>query len=117
MDVVGGKWKALILWALKERTHRFGELKRAVPGVSEKMLAQQLRELEGDGIVNRTIYDEVPPRVEYSLTEAGVTLNAALVSLGDWGEERLAELGLHPTHAAPAAASGGPVGRGARLLR
>jgi DNA-binding HxlR family transcriptional regulator len=100
MDVVGGKWKALILWALNQRTHRFGELKRAVPGVSEKMLAQQLRELEGDGIVHRAVYDEVPPRVEYSLTEVGVTLNAALASLGDWGEERLTQLGLRPTHAA-----------------
>lgn len=100
MDVVGGKWKALILWALNERTHRFGELKRAVPGVSEKMLAQQLRELEVDGIVHRAVYDEVPPRVEYSLTEVGVALNAALLPLGDWGEERLTQLGLRPTHAA-----------------
>ena len=100
MDVVGGKWKALILWALNERTHRFGELKRAVPGVSEKMLAQQLRELEGDGIVHRAVYDEIPPRVEYSLTEVGVALNAALAPLGDWGEQRLTQLGLRPTHAA-----------------
>jgi len=99
MDVVGGKWKALILWALAERTHRFGELKRAVPGISEKMLAQQLRELEGDGIVHREVYPEVPPRVEYSLTPAGVALNAALAPLGGWGERRLAELGLRPTHA------------------
>lgn len=99
MDIVGGKWKALILWALNERTHRFGELKRTVPGVSEKMLAQQLRELESDGIVHREVFDEVPPRVEYSLTEVGVALNAALVPLGDWGDERLTQLGMRPTHA------------------
>ena len=94
MDVVGGKWKALILWALNERTHRFGELKRAVPGVTEKMLTQQLRELEADGIVHREVYDEVPPRVEYSLTEDGVALNAALEDLGEWGARRIERLGL-----------------------
>jgi DNA-binding HxlR family transcriptional regulator len=100
MDIVGGKWKALILWALKERTHRFGELRRAVPGISEKMLAQQLRELQGNGIVRRAEYDEVPPRVEYSLTDAGRSLLEALLPLGDWGERRLAQLGIRPTHAA-----------------
>ncbi|MGH2989190.1 MAG: winged helix-turn-helix transcriptional regulator [Solirubrobacterales bacterium] len=100
MDVVGGKWKALILWALNERTHRFDELKRALPGVSEKMLTQQLRELGGDGIVHRAVYDEVPPRVEYSLTDVGIALNTALAPLGAWGEQRLTQLGLRPTHAA-----------------
>lgn len=84
--VVGGKWKPLILWALHEGPLRFGKLRRTVPGVSEKMLTQQLRELEGDGIVHREVYREVPPRVEYSLTPLGQSLNAALLPLGDWGE-------------------------------
>lgn len=94
LDVVGGKWKPLILWALGERMHRFGQLRRALPGVSEKVLAQQLRELEADGVVRRQVHDEVPPRVEYSLTETGEGLYQALVPLGDWGERRMDELGL-----------------------
>ncbi|MFC4910540.1 winged helix-turn-helix transcriptional regulator [Actinomadura gamaensis] len=89
MDVVGGKWKVLILWALAERTHRFGELRRALPGVTEKVLAAQLRELVDDGIVHREELPEIPPRVEYSLTEAGVSLNEALAPLGAWGRENV----------------------------
>lgn len=84
--VVGGKWKPLILWALQDEPRRFGELRRHVPGVSEKMLTQQLRELEADGIVHREVYREVPPRVEYSLTTLGRSLHTALLPLGDWGE-------------------------------
>lgn len=87
--VVGGKWKPLILWALHEKTRRFGELRRNVRGVSEKMLTQQLRELESDGVVHREVYREVPPRVEYSLTSLGRSLNDALLPLGDWGEANL----------------------------
>lgn len=94
MDVIGGKWKVLILWELGERVCRFGELRRALPGVSEKMLAQHLRELEADGIVHREDHDEARPRVEYSLTTAGVALNAALAPLGEWGQARMRELGL-----------------------
>lgn len=90
--VVGGKWKPLILWALQDEARRFGELRRHVPGVSEKMLTQQLRELESDGIVHREVYREVPPRVEYSLTPLGRTLNAALLPLGEWGEANLATI-------------------------
>jgi DNA-binding HxlR family transcriptional regulator len=86
VDVVGGKWKPLILWALHDGTHRFGELRRHVSGVSEKMLIQQLRELEADGIVHREVYREVPPRVEYSLTDLGQALNTALLPLGEWGD-------------------------------
>jgi DNA-binding HxlR family transcriptional regulator len=89
MDVVGGKWKVLILWALKERPCRFGALRRELPGVTEKVLAAQLRELEADGIVHREAYDEVPPRVEYSLTPLGVSLNAALAPLGAWGRDNI----------------------------
>lgn len=89
MDVIGGKWKVLILWELSERPHRFGELRRELPGVTEKVLAAQLREMEADGIVHREAYDEVPPRVEYSLTPAGASLNDALGPLGAWGRENL----------------------------
>ncbi|WP_344280829.1 winged helix-turn-helix transcriptional regulator [Actinomadura napierensis] len=89
MDVIGGKWKVLILWALNERPCRFGELRRNLPGITEKVLASHLRELEADGIVHREEYDEVPPRVEYSLTALGVSLNAALAPLGAWGREHV----------------------------
>ncbi|MEU2065766.1 winged helix-turn-helix transcriptional regulator [Streptomyces anulatus] len=89
MDVIGGKWKVLILWALNERTCRFGELRRAVTGVTEKVLSSHLKELEDDGIVHREVYAEVPPRVEYSLTPLGLSLNAALEPLGLWGREHI----------------------------
>ncbi|MFH8880443.1 winged helix-turn-helix transcriptional regulator [Streptomyces californicus] len=89
MDVIGGKWKVLILWALNERMCRFGELRRAVPGVTEKVLSSHLRELEDDGIVHREVYAEVPPRVEYSLTPLGLSLNAALEPLGRWGRDHI----------------------------
>lgn len=95
LDVVSGKWKGLILWELVEHgTMRFAELRRAVPGVSEKMLTQHLREMEHDGLVHRQVYAEVPPRVEYSLTEEGVALNDALAPLGDWGQERIRRRGI-----------------------
>ena len=86
MDVIGGKWKVLILWELSLRPYRFGELRRALAGITEKVLAAHLRELEADGIVHRQEYDEVPPRVEYSLTPRGVALNEALEPLGAWGK-------------------------------
>ncbi|MFI7084030.1 winged helix-turn-helix transcriptional regulator [Streptomyces anulatus] len=89
MDVIGGKWKVLILWALNERTCRFGELRRAVTGVTEKVLSSHLKELEDDGIVHREVYAELPPRVEYSLTPLGLSLNAALEPLGLWGREHI----------------------------
>ncbi|MEN3613128.1 helix-turn-helix domain-containing protein [Plantactinospora sp. ZYX-F-223] len=99
MAVVGGKWKVLILWALGEQVCRFGELRRLVPGVTEKVLASHLRELEADGIVHREVYDEVPPRVEYSLTPLGVSLNAALEPLGAWGREHVLGGGYRPAGA------------------
>lgn len=90
LDVVGGKWKGLILWELEEHgVRRFAELRRGLPGVSEKMLTQHLREMEADDLVVRTVYAEVPPRVEYSLTDHGRALNAALAPLGQWGSERI----------------------------
>lgn len=93
MDVVSGKWKALILWELHAHgARRYAEIRRGLPGVSDKVLAQQLREMETDGLLHREVFPEVPPRVEYSLTEHGVSLNAALSSLGDWGRTRIARL-------------------------
>ncbi|HXV92778.1 MAG TPA: helix-turn-helix domain-containing protein [Pseudonocardia sp.] len=89
VDVVAGKWKPLILWELHTGPRRFGELRRGLPGVSEKMLVQHLRELEADGIVHREVHREVPPRVEYSLTEFGLSLNTALEPLGEWGERHM----------------------------
>lgn len=87
IDVVGGKWKVLILWNLSEGAQRFGELKRSLDGVSEKMLIQHLRELERDEVVHREVHHVVPPKVEYSLTELGTTLVQALLPLGAWGCE------------------------------
>lgn len=86
LEVVGGKWKVLILWALRSEAHRFGELRRRVQGISEKMLIQHLKEMEADGIVNRRDFKEVPPRVEYALTAFGYSLYAALAPLCEWGE-------------------------------
>lgn len=74
VDVIGGKWKMLILWNLKEGHRRFNELRRMIPGSTQKMLTAQLRELERDGIVERKVYPQVPPKVEYSLTKYGMTL-------------------------------------------
>ncbi|MEJ8659470.1 MULTISPECIES: helix-turn-helix domain-containing protein [Streptomyces] len=99
VDVVGGKWKPMILWALHVAgTRRFGELRRDVQGVSEKMLIQQLRELEADGIVHREVYREVPPRVEYSLTELGKALNTALLPLGQWGDDFMSQILRNKEH-------------------
>ncbi|MFC9946936.1 winged helix-turn-helix transcriptional regulator [Streptomyces pratensis] len=99
MEVIGGKWKVLILWALHEHPcRRFGELRRLVPGITEKVLASHLREMEADGVVHRVAYDEVPPRVEYCLTEDGSRLNEALEPLAAWGRARP---GAVPAPAAP----------------
>jgi DNA-binding HxlR family transcriptional regulator len=115
MDVVAGKWKSLILWELDNHgTRRFGQVRRGLPGVSEKMLVQHLRELEADGLVHREVYREVPPRVEYSLTEHGRSLNAALAPLGDWGTARIARIGAevveHPGADDPAGEGAGAAG-------
>jgi DNA-binding HxlR family transcriptional regulator len=87
--VMGGKWKGLILFALQDGPVRFGELRRAVPGISERMLILQLREMEASGLLHREVYHQVPPKVEYSLTEFGQSLNTALGPLGEWGEEHM----------------------------
>ncbi|MFC9744863.1 winged helix-turn-helix transcriptional regulator [Streptomyces niveus] len=111
MDVVAGKWKPLILWELNNYgTRRFTELRRGLPGVSEKMLIQHLREMEVDGLVHREVYRQVPPKVEYSLTEQGVSLNTALSSLGNWGTERMRRMGAEKVPVAVEEPVG-PVGR------
>ncbi|NYI06800.1 winged helix-turn-helix transcriptional regulator [Allostreptomyces psammosilenae] len=89
IDVMGGKWKGLILFSLGDGPLRFGELRRAVPGISERMLILQLREMENSGLVHREVYHQVPPKVEYSLTDFGRSLNTALVPLGEWGEANM----------------------------
>lgn len=89
VDVIGGKWKLSLLWALREQPRRFGELKRNVTGISEKMLIQQLRQMEADGLVVRRSFHEVPPRVEYSLTDLGRSLDEALKPLGTWGNAHM----------------------------
>lgn len=87
LSVIGGKWKMLILWHLgKEGTKRFGELKSLIPGITQRMLVNQLRELEEDLIVKREVYPVVPPKVEYSLTEQGETLMPILDSMYEWGK-------------------------------
>ncbi|MEU9034896.1 helix-turn-helix domain-containing protein [Streptomyces sp. NPDC048352] len=91
VEVISGKWKVVILWALAGQSRRFGELKRLIPGVSEKVLFQHLRELEADGVVHRESHDAPVVRVEYSLTLRGSALNDALKPLGAWGREYLPE--------------------------
>ncbi|MER9163755.1 helix-turn-helix domain-containing protein [Mesorhizobium sp. M0715] len=86
MQAIGGKWKTSLLWKLHLRPHRFAELHRRLPGISEKMLAQQLRQMEADGLVSRRAYDEVPPRVEYSVTTLGMSLNDAVTAMSAWGK-------------------------------
>jgi DNA-binding HxlR family transcriptional regulator len=105
VDVFGGKWKAVILWWLQQRTWRFGELRRQIPGITEKMLTQQLRELEADGIVSRQVHATVPPRVEYSLTEYGQSLKRALRAICDWGCKHMERIGAVATLSDKAAAS------------
>jgi DNA-binding HxlR family transcriptional regulator len=88
MQVLGGKWKAILINAIYLTSPaRFGELKRSVKGITQSMLTSQLRELEDDGIINRKIYAEIPPRVEYTLTEFGLTLSPILQSMAEWGKE------------------------------
>jgi DNA-binding HxlR family transcriptional regulator len=96
IDVMGGKWKGLILFWLGDGPLRFGELRRTVSGISERMLILQLRELEASGLVHREVHHQVPPKVEYSLTDFGLSLIAALVPLGQWGEEHMERLETLP---------------------
>jgi DNA-binding HxlR family transcriptional regulator len=88
LAVIGGKWKSIILWHLED-SRRFSDLKRRVTGISEKMLIQQLRDLERDGVVARKDFQEIPPKVEYSLTPFGRSLKEALTPLCDWGKKHM----------------------------
>jgi len=87
LRVMGGKWKPLILWHLRTGPVRFAALRRGIPGISEKMLAQHLRQLEGDGLVSRTTTGRAPQRVEYAMTPLGGRLDPALRALSRWGDE------------------------------
>lgn len=86
LEIIGGKWKLVILRNLFEGTKRFGELRRAMPNVTQRMLTRQLRELEEDGLVHRKVYTQVPPKVEYSLTETGESLESIVRQIDGWGE-------------------------------
>ena len=87
LNVLGGKWKIIILWHLIEKTRRFGEFKHLITGINQKMLTFQLRELEADGLIHREVYPEIPPHVEYSLTAYGRTLIPVLNAMAEWGQE------------------------------
>jgi DNA-binding HxlR family transcriptional regulator len=93
MDYIGGKWKTVVLWYLRNKTMRFGEIKKQIPEITEKMLSIQLKSLEEMGIVKREVFPEVPLRVEYSLTEFGNTLVPVLDAIAKWGRNLGSEKG------------------------
>lgn len=90
LEIIGGKWKPIIIWLLMVEPLRFGELHKAIPGMALKVLSRQLKELEADGIIDRKAYPEVPPRVEYSLTPKGESLKDVLQMLADWTRQHIA---------------------------
>lgn len=92
LDVIGGKWKSIILFRLMEGTRRFNELRRLLPSVTQRTLTNQLRELERDGLVHRTVFAEIPPRVEYRLTPLGESLEPVLRELRSWAEQHMPPL-------------------------
>lgn len=85
MDFIGGKWKAVVLWYLRKEKKRFSELKKLIPNITEKMLSLQLKDLEKDGILRRKVYAEIPPKVEYYLTDFGKSLIPMLEEIARWG--------------------------------
>lgn len=87
LEVIGGKWKPLVVYHIYCGVDRFGALQRKMPAISKTMLTQQLRELERDGLLRREVFAEVPPRVEYTLTELGLTLLPVLSAIGAWGRQ------------------------------
>ncbi|MGO4571987.1 winged helix-turn-helix transcriptional regulator [Microvirga sp. 2TAF3] len=89
LNLIDGKWKIVILYKLLKGTLRFNEIRRQIPAVTQRMLTNQLRELEADGLVTRTVYAQVPPRVEYSLSERGMSLEPVLMALKAWGDAHL----------------------------
>ena len=96
LELIGGKYKALILWHLAERKLRFSELKKEIQGATPKMLTQQLRELEAQNLIHREVFAVVPPKVEYSLTDLGRSLMPILVSMRDWGSTYLRKKSIEP---------------------
>jgi DNA-binding HxlR family transcriptional regulator len=92
LKVIGGRWKVLIIRELMTGIKRFGELQRALSGITQKMLTQQLREMEEDGIIHRQVYAEIPPKVEYSLTPLGESLKPILDAMHEWGMKHLAQI-------------------------
>jgi len=94
MEIIGGKYKVIIIWNLADKTLRYNELKKAIPQVTPKMLSQQLKDLEADGIINRILYPVVPPKTEYSLTELGKSLVPIIKDLCRWGEEYFASIAV-----------------------
>ncbi|MNO12342.1 putative HTH-type transcriptional regulator YtcD [compost metagenome] len=96
LEVIGGKWKVVILCHLDKGDKRTSELKRLMPGITQKMLTQQLRELEEDGVVKRSIYEQIPPKVVYSLTEYGWSLKPILDTMCAWGEKHMEQTGEPP---------------------
>jgi DNA-binding HxlR family transcriptional regulator len=101
MDFLGGKWKAVVLWYLRDQALRFGQLRRLMPEITEKMLSLQLKKLEKDGLVLRRVFAEVPPRVEYSLSPEGRTLGPAQEALAAWGRRKGTKEGKIVRVAAP----------------
>ncbi len=90
IGILDGKWKSIILWhLLTEHTLRFSEIRKRIPNVTQRMLTNQLRELEEDGIIHRQVYPQVPPKVEYSLTPLGLSLREILMALKAWGDEHM----------------------------
>jgi DNA-binding HxlR family transcriptional regulator len=87
ISIISGKWKPVIIWMLLSGPRRFGELHKAIQGIALKVLSRHLKELESDGIINRKVYAEVPPKVEYTLTEKGMSLNDVMQLLAEWGKK------------------------------
>ena len=92
LDVIGGRWKVLIIRELIAGVKRFGELQRSVNGITQKMLTQQLREMEEDGIIHREVYAQIPPKVEYSLTSLGESLKPILYAMHEWGVKHSSQI-------------------------
>ena len=108
LSLIDGKWKGVVLYHLLERTHRFSEIRRRIPNVTQRMLTNQLRELEADGLIRRTVYPEVPPKVEYSLTARGRSLEPVIAALKSWADAHIDPAAFNqpasPTEIEPTAA-------------
>ncbi len=92
IEVIGGKWKGVVLYHLQDGTKRFNELRKIIPSVTQRMLTRQLRELEMDGVIERKVFAEIPPKVEYSITEFGKSLAPIIIALEQWGNQHIEAL-------------------------